>query len=239
MTFCCVLCRNTTIRAEWRQPRHCGSFGPTARNKKTCGAPSVNSRALRGQSVGSKERETTCVRFYRHHHSLNAASSCTFLPPLLDLSFSSLVSFLLSSPLSLLCPSFPSQLLLIGLQSFCLAKIMSQWRSGSITTGVLWSQTPSQTLLITVMMKGIPHLHHTGENSELMIQVTLTDFFFSFPPYLLFLRSSFNSSSQSSFQYSSTDESPTHSRSYSHAHRTPHRPTSYPTSASTGRVRRY
>ena len=103
MTFCCVLCRNTTIRAEWRQPRHCGSFGPTARKKKTCGAPSVNSRALRGQSVGSKERETTCVRFYRHHHSLNTASSCTFLPPLLDLSFFSLVPF----PLSL-CPSFPT-----------------------------------------------------------------------------------------------------------------------------------
>ena len=99
-TFYDVLCRNTTIRAEWRQPRHCGSFGPTARNKRTCGAPSVNSRALRGQSVGSKERETTCVKFYRHHHSFNAASSCTFLPPLLDLSFSSLVSFLLSSPLS-------------------------------------------------------------------------------------------------------------------------------------------
>ena len=185
--------------------------------------------------MGSKERESTCAKFYRHHHSFNAAFSCTFLPPLLDLSFSSsLVPF----PLSL-CPSFPSHLFLINLQSFCLAKIMSQWRSRLITTGVLWSQTLSQTLSITVMMRGIPHLHHTGENSELMIQVTLTDFFFSFPPYLLFLRSSFNSSSQSSFQYSSTDESPTHSRSYSHAHRTPHRPTSYPTSASTGRVRRY
>lgn len=147
-------------------------------------------------------------------------------------------SLSLSPPL---CPSFPSHFFLIGLQSFCLAKIMSQWRSGSITTGVLLSQTLSQTLSITVTMKGIPLLHHTGENSELMIQVTLTDFFS--PPFLplslLFLRSSFNSSSQSSFQYSSTDESPTHSRSYSHAHRTPHRPTSYPTSASTGRVRRY
>ena len=192
--------------------------------------------------MGSKERETTCVRFYRHYHSFNAFSSCPFLhlsfllffPPSFPCSL-----FLSLLPLSYIGPFFPSQLLLIGLQSFCLAKITSLWRSGSITTGVLLSQTPSQTLSITVTMRGIPLLHHTGENSELMIQVTLTDFFFSFPPSLLFLRSSFNSSSQSSFQYSSTDESPTHSRSYSRAHRTPHRPTSYPTSASTGRVRRY
>ena len=61
--------------------------------------------------MGSKERETTYAKFYRHHHSFNAASSCTFLPPLLDLSFSSsLVPFPLSSPLSppLSLLSFPS-----------------------------------------------------------------------------------------------------------------------------------
>lgn len=61
--------------------------------------------------MGSKERETTYAKFYRHHHSFNAASSCTFLPPLLDLSFSSsFVPFPLFSPLShpLSLLSFPS-----------------------------------------------------------------------------------------------------------------------------------
>ena len=157
----------------------------------------MNSRTLRGLWRGrGRPRVSDSINVTTpstlpppaHSPSLFASLPSSLPPPsLLTLSFSSLPPSLLplSIPLSFsflppslhpsLPPSFlhtllPPHLFLIGSQSFCLVKIMSLWKRGWIMTGALWSQTPSQTRSITAMMKGIPLLHHTGENSELEIQ---------------------------------------------------------------------